>query len=161
LSWVCKELLKFVPVFIFFLIFFTLINWTESFLFKKAGITPFGFVEIALAAALIAKVIFFLDYTPFVRFFEKRPLIYNILWRTALYWISLLTIRILIRFIPFVLGAKNGFDRDVQLFMEKIDWRLFFSIQVDYLMLLFIFDVFKGLSEKIGYAEMRRIFLGK
>lgn len=141
--------------------FFTLINWTEAFLFKRDGITPFGFLEVAIAAALIAKIVLIVDHLPLIRLFRTKPLAYGIIWKTTLYWVLLLIVRLAIRFVPYLFGSDDGFRDDLSLFIEHLDWNLFTSIQIYYLMLLFIFVTFQELTYKIGPAKMRRLFFGK
>lgn len=67
-----REFLHVLPIFLFFLVSFTLINWTESFLFRRSGITPFGFLEVAIAAALIAKIVLVVDHLPLTHLFRKK-----------------------------------------------------------------------------------------
>ncbi len=162
LRWLRKEILHILPVFLFFLVFFTLINWTESFLYEGMGVTPFGFVEVAIAAALIAKVILVVDHLTITHVFKKRPLAYPILWKTILYWIILLIVRLLIHFVPIFSGdIASTLRADFIQLIDEINWNLFISIQAYYLMLLFIFVTFSELTHKIGPAKMREIFFGK
>ncbi len=156
-----KEFLHVLPVFLFFWVSFTLINWTEVFLFKRVGITPFGFLEVTIAAALIAKIVLIVDHLPLIRLFRTKPLAHNILWKTAIYWVLLLIVRLSIRFVPYFFKADDGFREVFFSFIDELDWNLFSSIQVYYLMLLFIFVTFQELTYKIGPHKMRRLFFGK
>lgn len=161
LRWCKKEFFHILPVFLFFLVFFTLINWTEAYLFEKMGVTPFGFLEVAIAAALIAKVILVVDHLTITHVFKKKPLAYVILWKTLLYWIILLIVRLLIRFAPIFFWSKETLAWDFSQLFHEINWNLFISIHVYYLMLLFIFVTFQELAFKIGTAKMRQLFFGK
>jgi hypothetical protein len=156
-----RAFLHILPIFLFFLVFFTLINWTEIFLFKRSGITPFGFLDVAIAAALIAKIVLVVDHLPLIRLFRTKPLAHNIVWKTAIYWVLLLIVRLAIRLVPYLFGTDTGFREDVDLFVNELNWNLFISIQAYYLMLLFIFVTFQELTFKIGPAKMRRLFFGK
>lgn len=156
-----REFFHVLPIFLFFLVSFTLINWTESFLFRRSGITPFGFLEVAIAAALIAKIVLVVDHLPLTHLFRKRPLAYNIVWKTAIYWVLLLIVRLAIRLVPFLFKTDGGFREDLNLFIDQLNWNLFISIQAYYLMLLFIFVTFQELTFKIGPAKMRHLFFGK
>src|SRR3990167_4657206 len=90
IRWLKRELPRIIPVFLFFLIFFTVINWTETYLFEQAGITPFKFAEIAVSALLIAKIVLVANLLPFIALFQKKPHIYSILWKTFIYWTLLI-----------------------------------------------------------------------
>ncbi len=161
LLWMKKELYHILPIFFFFLVSFTLINWIEAFLFERIGVTPFRFLEIAIAAALIAKIVLIVDHIPIIQLFRKRPLIYIIFWKTAVYWILLLLVRFCIQFTPFLFGQEGTFQEDLDRFFDQVNWNLFISVQAYYLMLLFIFVTFQELAFKIGTARMRRLFFGK
>ena len=161
LVWIKKAALHVLPIFLFFLVFFTLINWVEAFLFEYAGFTPFRFIEVVIAAALIAKIVLIVDHLPIIHLFRSRPLAYVIFWKTCLYWILLLMVRFLIRLTPFFFLDGNSFRIDFAEFILAVNWHLFLSIQVFYLMLLFIFVTFQELTVKIGSKKMRQLFFGK
>lgn len=74
--WIKQEILHVIPVFLYFFIFFTLINWIETFLFEANGMSPFRFYEVVIAAALIAKIVLVVDHLPWINWFKNRPLIF-------------------------------------------------------------------------------------
>ena len=152
IRWLKRELPRIIPVFLFFLIFFTVINWTETYLFEQAGITPFKFAEIAVSALLIAKIVLVANLLPFIALFQKKPLIYSILWKTFIYWTLLILVRIGIRII-----SDWGITHAD---LHAMHWNLFISIQAFYFLLLFVFVSFQELAFKIGPAKMRLIFFG-
>lgn len=160
MSWIKREFLHILPIFLFFLISFTLINWVEALLFEERGITPFRFGEIALAAALIAKIVLVADHLRCIDHFKRSPLIYTIFWKTSFYWTLLLIVRFAIRLVPYLFG-KEGFATDFATFSNHFDWRIFVSIQFYYLMLLFVFVTFQELTVKIGVKAMKQLFFGK
>lgn len=131
----------------FFFFFFSLINAALIFLFTRAGIAPYNLLEIAIAAALIAKVVSFIDHWPWAQRFQKKALYIGILWKTALYWTFLVFIRMSVKWIG------NFFQQSA-----SIDWHLFWSIQIYDLLFLFIFAVFKELGEKLGAQKMKELF---
>jgi hypothetical protein len=161
LGWIKKEVLHVIPIFLFFLFFFTLINWMEAFLFEGMGVTPFRFLEVAIAAALIAKIVLVVDHLPLIHLCRKRPLAYVICWKTGIYWVLLLVVRLVIRFVPFLFGGGDHFIEDLIRFYSAVHWNIFLSIQGYYLMLLFIFVTFQELTFKIGPEKMRHLFFGK
>ena len=161
LKWIKNETLHVVPVFIFFLVSFIIINWTETYLFEQIGIPPYHLLEIAIAAGLVAKIVLVLDHLFFTHFFSKYPLVYGIIWKTLLYWVVLLLIRLIIRSFPFFWDGDSGFQENLSRFTGSIDWNLFISIQSYYLMLLFIFVTFRELTYRIGSKEMFQLFFTK
>ena len=159
-KWIKNEFINFLYVFIFFLSFFLIINVSESLLLKKAGLSTFRFIQVMLAAFLIAKVVVVSSHFKFTKRYDNKPLSIVILWKTLLYWIILLLIRFLVAFLPYLIKDPS-YKYDVFLLMKSIDWGFFLSIQSYYLMLLFIFETFDELTRKIGKNKMKEIFFGK
>jgi len=157
--WVKREILHVVPVFIFFLIAFTVIDLNERFLFKRAGMPTISFLEVVLAAGVVAKVFLVIDHLRLVDLFKDKPLIHNVLWKTFFYWLILMAVRLTTHLIPYLFW-KEGFKQDVEAFAEHFNWRLFISVQVYYLLLLGLFTTFRELSRAIGPDKMRKLFFG-
>lgn len=160
-QFVKHEFLHVLPLILYFFIVFTLINEIEAFLMEKAGITPVSIFEIFLAAALIAKVIIVIDHLGYINRFKNKPLMIPIVWKTLNYWVILFIIRFLIRFIP-TFKVKGALLKDhLDQFFQSLDWRLFFAVQIFYLLFLFIYVTFYELSNKVGDKKIRKIFFGK
>jgi hypothetical protein len=92
--WVKREILHVVPVFIFFAIAFTVIDLNERFLFQRAGMPAISFLEVILAAGVVAKVFLVIDHFRLVDLFKDKPLIHNVLWKTFFYWLILMAVRL-------------------------------------------------------------------
>jgi len=114
---------------------------------------------VVVAAALVAKVFLIIDHLPFSLLVFKKPLIYLVIWKTILSWITTFLIRMSVRFFPY-LFLKGGMIQNLEIFLAKIDWRFLFSVQIWYLMLLFLYVVARELGRVIGLAKVRRIFFG-
>lgn len=155
-----QEIAHILPVFFFFLIFFTLINWIETYLFERVGMEEIKFIQVALAAALIAKIVLVLDHTPWIDRFKKYPLAVPVVWKTFLYWIILFLVRLFIKFVPIYWDNSGEFTDNFNRFFDSINWNLFLSVQAYYLMLLFIFVTFKELVNKIGKKKVLELFFG-
>jgi len=160
-KWLKRESLHIAPVFLFFFIAFNIINATEGFLLKKAGLETYTLLDIAVAAALIAKIFLVIDHLPVNLIFLKKPLIYIVVGKTLLYWVIAFLVRMGIRLFPF-LFYKEGLKNEWNLFLAHVDWRLVLSVQTWYLMLLFLFVASRELALVIGPKKMHQIFfLGK
>lgn len=158
--WLRKEFFHILPVFLFFLIMFNVINTTERFLFEKAGLTPFTFLNVLVAAALVAKIVLVIDHLPATNLPKHKPLIYNIIWKTIVYTLITLVVRLAIQLTPYLFSGRD-LRVDYQLFSAAMNWRLFTAIQIWYLMLFFLFVTARELTEVIGYLKMRKIFFGR
>jgi hypothetical protein len=155
-----KEFFHVLPVFCYFFVLFMLISELEVFLFKKAGLAPASILEIFLAAALIAKVILVIDHLAYINFLKNKPLIFPIIWKTLNYWVILFLLRFILKFLPEFKASSAFSEEHLKAFIKSIDFRLFFSVQMFYLLFLFIFMTFKELSSAIGDKNIRKIFFG-
>lgn len=122
--------------------------------------TPFHFVQVLIAAALVAKIFIIVDHLPFAHLLGRRPLIYGIAWKTGLYWALLLAVSFAIRFVPYLFHGDGRFQSDLNRFFHEVNWHLFISVQVYYLMLIFNFVAFREVTFKIGTAKLRKLFFG-
>ena len=154
-----KELAHIFPAFLFFLVMFNIVNLTERFLFEKADITPYTFVNIFIGAALVAKIILVIDHLPGVNLSKKIPQIYNIAWKTTIYSILTFFVRVAIQLTPYLFLSKD-LKADYERFYETLNWPLFMTIQAWYMILLFIFITARELTEIIGLKKMKKIFFG-
>lgn len=121
---------------------------------------PFSLLNIAIAAALVAKIFLLIDHTSLDAPVRKKPLVYVVLWKTILYWVITLIVRLSIRAWPY-LFIKKGIAAEFREFFDQIDWHLFIAVQTWYLVLLFLYVVSRELSHVIGREKLRRIFFGK
>jgi hypothetical protein len=153
--WLKKQLIHILPVFLFFLVSFSWINISVCLLLERAGYSPFTFVEIAIAALLVTKILLVLDNLPFTNLFRDKPLIYTIAWKTILYWAITLVVRMAVRATPYLL--KGEFDE----FFFVMRWPLFVTVQAFYFTLFFIFVTGRELTSAIGPQKMRKILFRK
>ena len=157
--WLKKEFFSILPAFIYFLIVFNILNFSENLFLKKHNLsTHFNFISIFFVAAIIAKILIVINHLPFINLFPKRPLIYNILWKTLLYELSCIIVRFLILIFPYFIwinplpSFQNG--------LEQIDFTTFLAIQIWYLIFFFIFVIFQELYNKLGQKCFLKLFFG-
>ncbi len=153
-QWIKREFFHVLPAFLFFLVAFSFIDVTEDLLLRRGGI-HFSFWTIFIASLLVAKIVLVVDHLAFMRMFEKKPLIWSVLWKTVVYAVAIFSIRFLIRWSPFLFRSEP-FD----LFLSTVDWAIFWAVQMWYYMLFFVFNFSRGLIQFIGAEKARRIFFG-
>lgn len=147
-------------VFLFFFFAFAILNATEISILRRAGLPAYSLFDVAVAAALIAKVFLVIDHLPFSFIVSRRPLIYLVIWKALLSWVTTFFIRMSVRFFPYLFLEGNLRER-LGIFFNTMDWGLFFSLQTWYLMLLFLYIISRELGRVIGIAKVREIFFGK
>jgi hypothetical protein len=158
LQWFKREFLHVFPAFLFFFVAFGLINLTEGVVLKRGGV-QFSFWTIFIASALVAKIVLVIDHFPLMQIFERRPLIWSVIWKTLVYAVAVFLLRFLIRLTPF-LSTNQPWADQFKLFLESIDWTIFWAVQSWYYTLFFVFNVSREFVQVIGLEKTRRIFLG-
>lgn len=158
--WLKIEIRHVLPIFAFFFLSFFIISQTETFLLKRAGLRPFTFLDVTVAAALVAKIFLVIDHMPLEGIVSKKPMIYLVVFKTFLYWIVAFAVRIGILFFPY-LYFKEGLVRDWDAFYVRMNWNLMASVQIWYLMLFFLFVSFRELARAVGPVKLRKIFFGR
>src|SRR5947207_5400718 len=77
-----------IPPVIFFFVSFQLLAFTRALMLKRYGIEVTTFVAATIGALVAAKVVVLADLLPFINRFPGRPLIYNIAWKTPIYFVA-------------------------------------------------------------------------
>jgi len=156
-NWIKREFFHILPVFLFFFVTFLLIDMTETLMTKREGIVPFSFGQVLLAALVISKVFLVLDHLSFMNAFSKKPLIYSIAWKTMIYFLVSLIIRLLDRLIPYLWTTESP---NFPEFATKFNWPRFWAIEIWFLVLFLHFVTSREFKKSLGSAKIRKIFLG-
>src|SRR6476646_10196193 len=101
-SWWLAQVRHALPPTIFFLVGFNLILWTKRLILQEHGIEFSGFFTALVAALLIGKAVLVTDNLPFMRRFDGAPLIQPILFKSAIYWVCVLIVRLVEELVHFV-----------------------------------------------------------
>lgn len=154
-----KESFTILPALVFFFIAFNLINYTEALMFHAEDIRPFNFFAVLIGAGVVAKILLVIDHLPVITLFQKKPLIYDILWKTAIYSLVALLIRYLTALYPFIQIEERSIHYES--FRAVVDWTRFWAIQIWYIVLFFMFSLARELIHVLGKEKISRILFGK
>jgi hypothetical protein len=94
---------------IFFFVGFNLILWAKRLALEEHGIEFRGVFAATVAALLVGKAILVTDSLPFMRRFDGAPMIQPILFKSAIYWLCVLLVRLAEGLADFLAGG--GFAR--------------------------------------------------
>lgn len=83
-----KELRELFPVWLFFFLAFSLLRLTQSIILREAGFDFTAPSLVLVGSLIIAKVFLILDWFRFVERFKDRPLVFDVLWKTAIYFVG-------------------------------------------------------------------------
>ena len=156
-TWWLAQVKHALPPTIFFLVGFNLILWTKRLILQEHGIEFSGFFTALVAALLIGKAVLVTDNLPFMRRFDGAPMIQPILFKSAIYWICVLIVRLAEELIHFV--AAGGAIADFgDHFAGQFPLARFLSIQIWLMVLFLVYVTIHELNELFGNGELYRLF---
>ena len=83
-----EEFFKFLPPTIFFFVALHLVMFVRVLMLEGTGCRPTSSsASIAVAALILGKAVLLADMLPMINRFPNKPLIYNIAWKTVIYWL--------------------------------------------------------------------------
>ena len=154
-----EEFFKLLPPTIFFFVALHIVAFVHVLMLKRTGISPSSSVSIAIAALLLGKAVLIADMLPIINRFPNRPLIYNVVWKTVIYWLISVAIHYVERLIEFWRHA-NSFDAANQKLLAEIVWPHFWAIQIILFVLIAMYCMMHELVRVIGKEKALRIFFG-
>ena len=139
------------------LIGFNLILWTKRLILEEHGIDFSGFFTATVAALLVGKAVLVTDSLPFMRRFEGAPLIQPILFKSAIYWLCVLIVRLAEGLGHFLAGG-GVIALFPAYFVDRFSWPRFLSIQLWLMVLFLVYVTVHELNELFGNGELFRLF---
>src|SRR5438876_7750370 len=82
-----EEFFKLLPPTIYFFVALHLVAFIRVLMLKGTGIAPSSSISIAVAALILGKAVLLADMLPIINRFPAKPLIYNVAWKTVIYWL--------------------------------------------------------------------------
>ena len=156
-DWWLAQVKHALPPTIFFFVGFNLILLTKRLILEEHGIDYTGFFTATLAALIVGKAVLVTDNVPFIRRFDSAPMIRPILFKSTIYWICVLIVRLAERFVHFV--AAGGVIADFPSYLVgQFSWPRFLSIQIWLMVLLFVYVTIHELNMLFGDGELYRLF---
>jgi hypothetical protein len=147
------------PPTIFFLVAFHIVILDRILLLRQYGLPLSSVAGATVAALLVAKIVLITDKFPFVNRFPDKPLIYNVVWKTAIYVAASLLVHYLEHLIPawwrmgaFLLAARHLWG--------EIVWPHFWAIQLWLIVLIFIYCSSRELVRAVGRKQVQMMFFG-
>ena len=156
-DWWIAQVKHALPPTIFFFVGFNLILWTKRLILEEHGVEFSGFLTATLAALLVGKAVLVTDNLPFMRRFDGAPMIQPILFKSAIYWLCVLMVRLAERLVHFLVAGGVIADFPTHL-VEHFSWPRFLSIQVWLMVLFLVYVTTHELNMLIGDGELYRLF---
>jgi len=154
-----EEFFKILPPTIFFFVALHIVAFIHVLMLKRTGITLSSSASIAVAALILGKAVLIADMLPFINRFPNKPLIYNVAWKTVIYWLISVAIHYVERLIEFWRHA-GSFAAANQKLLAEIVWPHFWAIQIILFVLIAMYCTVHELVRVIGKEKAMRIFFG-
>ena len=154
-----EEFFKLLPPMIFFFLALHVVAFVHVLMLKKTGIAPSTSVSIAVAALILGKAVLIADILPFINRFPNKPLIYNVAWKTVIYWLISVAIHYVERLIEFW-RQTGSFAAGNEKLLSEIIWPHFWAIQIILFVLIAAYCMVHELVRVIGKEKAMRIFFG-
>jgi hypothetical protein len=154
-----EEFFKLLPPTIFFFVALHIVAFVHVLMLKRTGISPSSSISIAIAALILGKAVLIADMLPMINRFPNKPLIYNVAWKTVIYWLISVAIHYVERLIEFW-RETGSFVAGNQKLLAEIVWPHFWAIQIILFMLIVMYCMMHELVRVIGKEKTLRIFFG-
>lgn len=151
------EVRELIPVTLFFFVAFQLLALTQALMLKEYGIHVTTFVAATIMAMIVAKVVVLTDHFALVNRFPEKPLIYNVVWKTVIYFVASLIVRYVEHIIHFWRQSAGFAEANRRVFSEIV-WPHFWAVQLWLLILLFVYCAFRELVRALGRERIIAMF---
>jgi hypothetical protein len=157
LAFLIKELKEVLPPTVFFAVSFNIIVLTTQLLLADYAARFVSFIVAITAALLVGKAVLVANELPFLRRFDRAPLIQPILFKTVVYFVVVFLVRILERIVEYLLsgGTMAGISEYVS---GNFSWHRFAAVQIWIFVLFLIYTTASELNTLFGDGELYKIF---
>jgi hypothetical protein len=153
---ILRELRSALPPTLFFFVGFNFIVLTTNLLVASYAVAVSSFMLATVAALVVGKAVITANSMPFLKIFDRAPLIQPILFKTAVYWIAVFFARLGERFLHFLVDGNSPLEFGEHLIAD-FSWDRFIAISLWIFVLFLIYVTAAEFSHLIGPAEMRRL----
>jgi hypothetical protein len=156
-----KELLlEILPAFAFFLIMFYLLLVTKALILKHYGIATQSSAIAVISALIAAKVVLIANRIPLLNIYPRKPLIYNVVFKTIVFSIFTILFMLVEEFARLARtngGCAAAWDKmtgdfTLPLFLARQAWTF---------ILILLYCAGAELTRVIGKDKVMEIFLGR
>ena len=154
-----EEFIALLPPAIFFFVALHLVAFVRVLMLEGTGISATTSISVTIAALIIAKAVLLADLLPFINRYPRKPLVYNIAWKTVIYMLAASLIHYAERLIEFSREA-GGIVAGNEKLLAGMVWPHFWAIQIFLLVLILMYCTMRELIRVIGREKVRQIFFG-
>lgn len=154
---VAREIRRLIPPTLFFLVAFNLLALTGELARPGGSASWFTYATASVAALVCGKAVLLADNLPFLNRYPSRPLIWNVVWKAAIYMAVTLLIRLAEHLIR---GAWHRDGLSAELAEAGFSWTHFALIQLWLGVLFLNYCAIGELMRALGKGRVLRLFFG-
>jgi hypothetical protein len=154
-----KEFLEMVPPTIYFFVILHIVALIRVLMTKGTGLPPATTASIAVAALVLGKSVLLANALPYINRFPEKPLIWNVCWKSVVYFLVAFVIHYLERLYDFWKEAP-GLAAANEKLLAAIVWPHFWAVQILLAVLIINYCIATELARVIGEKELKVMFFG-
>jgi hypothetical protein len=152
-----EEFLKMVPPTLFFFIALHVVALVRSLMTQGTGLPPASTAQIALSALILGKAVLLADMLPAINRFPDKPLAYNVIWKTVLYFVAASLIHYLERLYDTHKEVGSLAAANEKLLAQTV-WPHFWGIQIVILVVVLNYCAICELGRALGEERIFSLF---
>ena len=154
-----EEIKELLPPTIFFFFALHLVAMIRFLMLEGDGITLGTSASVTVSALILGKAVLIADLLPFINRYPHKPLVYNIAWKTSIYFLVAMLVHYLERLAEFWRDA-GGLVAANEKLLAEIVWPHFWAIQIFLFLLILMYCTMREFVRVIGRDEMLRMLFG-
>jgi hypothetical protein len=154
-----EEFFAILPPTIFFFVALHLVTFIRVLIARGSHFEPVSTMSIAIASLILGKAVLIADMLPPINRYPKKPLAYNVAWKTTIYLLMASVIHYLERLIDFSRQAGGLAAGNAKLLAEIV-WPHFWAEEIILFLLILVYCTARELARVIGREKMLRLFFG-
>ena len=154
-----EEFFKVLPPTIFFFVTLHIVSVVRVLMAKGTQFQPLSTISITVAALILGKAVLIADMLPPINRYPDKPLIYNVAWKTVIYWLVASVIHYLERLFEFTREA-GGLAAGNEKLLAEIVWPHYWAVQIILFVLILMYCTGRELVRVIGKDKVMRLFFG-
>lgn len=154
-----EELLALLPPTIFFFVALHIVAIVRVLMIKGTGLPVISSAQIAVGALILGKAVLLADLLPSINRFPQKPLAYNVVWKTVIYFAVATLIHYFERLFDVWREVGSVAAANTKLLAEMV-WPHFWALQIILLVLILNYCVLRELGRVIGGEKLLHLFFG-
>jgi hypothetical protein len=152
-----EEIVALIPPMIFFFVALMIVAVVRMLLLKGTGLKLSTPLQVFVAALILAKAVLIADMMPFINRYPLKPLIYNVVWKTAIYMLLATVIHYLERLFDYW-KETGSFVAGNEKLAAVLVWRHFWAVELLLAVLVLNYCVITELNRAMGGNKLSHIF---